>query len=78
MKKLFGVQAEFNITADEDIVKGIGKGIANGSVVILDIVKEVKPALIDYLNNFISSKMRATVSNACRARADEDIKKEIK
>lgn len=26
MKKVIGIQAEVNITADEDIVKGIGKG----------------------------------------------------
>ena len=26
MKKLFGIEMEFNFTADEDVMKGIGKG----------------------------------------------------
>lgn len=26
MKKIFGVQAEFNLTADEEIVHGLGYG----------------------------------------------------
>lgn len=46
MKKVFGVQAEINITADEDIIKGMGKGIQNGSVVLSDIIKEVKPEIV--------------------------------
>ena len=46
MKKLFGIEAEFNITADEEVVKGIGKGIANGAVDVSDIIKEVKPNIV--------------------------------
>ena len=46
MKKLFGIEAEFNITADEEVVKGIGKGIANGAVDVSDIIKEVKPEIV--------------------------------
>lgn len=26
MKKLFGIEPKINVTADEDIIKGIGKG----------------------------------------------------
>lgn len=26
MKKIFGMEAEFNITADEEIIHGLGKG----------------------------------------------------
>ena len=49
MKKILGVQAEFNITADEDITKGIGKGLQNGTVVLSDIIKDVKPVAIQWL-----------------------------
>lgn len=38
MKKIFGMEAEFNITADEEIIHGLGKGIQNGSVAVMDIV----------------------------------------
>lgn len=63
MKKVFGIQAEINLTADEDVVKGIGKGIANGSVILDDIVKEIKPTLIKYLKNFILSKIPTTYAH---------------
>lgn len=43
MKKIFGVQAEINLTADEEIIKGIGKGLSNGSIEIVDIFRELKP-----------------------------------
>lgn len=46
MKKVFGIEAEVNITADEDICKGIGKGVSNGSILLADIIKEVKPEII--------------------------------
>lgn len=45
MKKIFGVQAEFNLTADEEIVHGLGKGIQNGSIAVMDIVNEIKPVV---------------------------------
>ena len=32
MKKLFGIEMEFNFTADEDVMKGLGKGISKGAV----------------------------------------------
>lgn len=51
MKKVFGIQAEINITADDDVVRGIGKGIQNGSVILSDIVKELKPAITDSIKN---------------------------
>jgi len=34
MKKLFGLEAEFNITMDDDVIKSIGQGIAKGSITI--------------------------------------------
>ena len=46
MKKVFGIEAEVNITADEDICKGIGKGVSNGTIFLVDIIKEVKPEII--------------------------------
>ena len=46
MKKVFGIEAEVNITADEDICKGIGKGVSNGTILLADIIKEVKPEII--------------------------------
>lgn len=47
MKKLFGIEAEINVTADEDISKGIGKGVSNGSIILHDILHEVKNPLIE-------------------------------
>lgn len=59
MKKIFGIEAEFNITADEDITKGIGSGIKNGSVVIADIIKELTPAIIRSLKDAINKPKTA-------------------
>lgn len=58
MKKIFGVQAEFNITADEEIVHGIGKGIQNGSVAIMDIFNEVKPAVSDCIKRSLAGQTK--------------------
>jgi len=57
MKKVFGVQAEVNITADEDVVRGVGKGIQNGSVVIADIVKELKPLITDSIKAHFEKRL---------------------
>ena len=46
MKKVFGIEAEFNITADEDIVKGIGKDIASCNGTIREMFKELKPEIV--------------------------------
>lgn len=51
MKKLFGIEAEINVTADEDIIKGIGKGVSNGSIILQDILNEVKAPLIKCIAN---------------------------
>lgn len=51
MKKLFGIEAEINVTADEDIIKGIGKGVSNGSIILQDILNEVKAPLIKSIAN---------------------------
>ena len=51
MKKLFGIEAEINITADDDVVKGIGAGIKSGSIVISDIVKEAKPVIVNKIKD---------------------------
>lgn len=53
MKKVFGVQAEVNITADEEVVKGIGKGISKGAIAIDDIIKSVKPEIEKALKDWI-------------------------
>ena len=53
MKKVFGVQAEVNITADEEVVKGIGKGISKGAIAIGDIIKSVKPEIEKALKDWI-------------------------
>lgn len=54
MKKLFGIEAEINVTADEDIIKGIGKGVSNGSIILQDILNEVKAPLIESIANKLS------------------------
>ncbi len=56
MKKVFGLQAEINITADDDIVHGIGKGLKSGSVTVAEIVNEVKPSIINVIKNYLSEK----------------------
>ena len=53
MKKIFGMEAEFNITADEEIIHGLGKGIQNGSVAVMDIVNEIKPKLSECLKKIL-------------------------
>lgn len=58
MKKIFGLQAEFNITADEEIVHGIGKGIQNGSVAIMDIFNEIKPALSECIKKSLAGQAK--------------------
>lgn len=57
MKKVFGVQAEINITADDDVVRGIGKGIQNGSVIVSDIVKELKPFISDRFTEHLRGRL---------------------
>lgn len=56
MKKLFGVQAEVNITCDDDFVKSISKGITKGVVALEDVVKELKPDFLDALRKLIKEK----------------------
>ncbi len=53
MKKIFGMEAEFNITADEEIIHGLGKGIQNGSVAVMDIVNEIKPTVSECLKKIL-------------------------
>ena len=53
MKKSFGMEAEFNITADEEIIHGLGKGIQNGSVAVMDIVNEIKPTVSECLKKIL-------------------------
>ena len=53
MKKIFGMEAEFNITADEEIIHGLGKGIQNGSVEVMDIVNEIKPTVSECLKKIL-------------------------
>jgi hypothetical protein len=64
MKKVLGIQAELNITADEDVIRGIGKGISNGSIVISDIIKEVKPEIVKSIKKlFIEKEDKKTSEN---------------
>lgn len=58
MKKLFGIEAEINVTADEDIIKGIGKGVSNGSIILQDILNEVKAPLIKRIANKLSQEKK--------------------
>lgn len=58
MKKLFGIEAEINVTADEDIIKGIGKGVSNGSIILQDIFNEVKAPLINCIANKINQNKK--------------------
>lgn len=58
MKKLFGIQAEINVTADEDIIKGIGKGVSNGSIILQDILNEIKAPLIKSVANKLSQEKK--------------------
>ena len=53
MKKIFGMEAEFNITADEEIIHGLGKGIQNGSVAVMDKVNEIKPTVSECLKKIL-------------------------
>lgn len=56
MKKVFGIEAEINITTDDDIAKGVGKGLSNGTVVITDIIKQIKPDIIKGLQKLFKEK----------------------
>ena len=58
MKKIFGVEAELNITADDDIAHGIGKGVQKGSAVISDIKKEIMPVLTESIKNYLAKKVQ--------------------
>ena len=54
MKKVLGIEAEINITTDDDIAKGVGKGISNGTVMITDIIKQIKPDIIKSLQKLFN------------------------
>ena len=56
MKKTFGIEAEFNFTADEDIVKGLGKGLSKGAITLDNLIKEVKPEIVKKLKEIFSEK----------------------
>lgn len=47
MVKLIGVEAEFNITVDEELAKGIGQGVKSGAISINEIVKDAKPTIVE-------------------------------
>lgn len=58
MKKVFGVQAEFNITADEDIVKGMGKDIASCNGTLRELFKELKPEIIKIIKKSLTEEKK--------------------
>lgn len=53
MKKLIGIEAEFNITADEELAKGIGQGIKSGAISLNEIIKDAKPAIVEAIKKAI-------------------------
>lgn len=56
MKKIFGIEAEVNITTDEEIVKGIGKGLTKGQITFDEILKEIKPELVKAIKSALQNK----------------------
>lgn len=56
MKKIFGIEAEVNITTDEEVVKGIGKGLAKGQITFDEILKEIKPELVKAVKSVLQDK----------------------
>ena len=56
MKKVFGIEAEVNITTDEEIVKGIGKGLSKGQITFDEILKEIKPELVKAIKSALQDK----------------------
>lgn len=56
MKKIFGMEIEFNFTADEDMVKRIGKGTKNVSAIIQSIVKKLEIDIVKYLQKELNKK----------------------
>lgn len=53
MKKLFGIQAEVNITTDDDIAKGIGKGFSKGGVMFQDTLQKLLPTIVKSLEKYL-------------------------
>lgn len=56
MKKIFGIEAEINITTDDDVAKGIGKGLSKGAISLKEIFDELKPEIIKSLKDFFKEK----------------------
>ena len=56
MKKVFGIEAEVNITTDEEVIKGIGKGLAKGTVTLENLFKEIKPEIVKALKEVLAPK----------------------
>ncbi len=56
MKKIFGMEIEFNFTADEGMVKRIGKGTKNVSAIIQGIVKKLELDIVKYLQKELNKK----------------------
>ena len=67
MKKVFGIEAEINITTDDDIAKEIGKGLSNGTVIITDIIKQIKPNIVKGLQTLFKEK-QVSGTNKSRTR----------
>lgn len=43
MKKLIGLQAEVNITTDDDVAKAVGQALKGGALTVADIINAIKP-----------------------------------
>ena len=53
--KLFGIEAEINITADEELSKAIGEGIKKGTISVAEIAKELKPQIVEAIKKAINN-----------------------
>lgn len=53
MKKIFGIEAEINITTDEGVAKCFGKGLAKGSLTLNNFIKEIKPELVKKIKDYL-------------------------
>lgn len=53
MKKLIGLEAEINITTDDEVAKGVGHGLKNGTIVLAEIIEKLKPAITEGIRKAI-------------------------
>lgn len=54
MIKLFGIEAEINFTADEHVVKSLGKHLSKAK----DLVEQINPDWLQVLKNVINKEVK--------------------